>query len=208
MNEGRRLIRYTVFGLLAVVVGFVAVNRLYGAVVDADTPRWLARTLSLGLHTTQEAQAMPETELAQLAGFSRLAVFGRFNVEIVGSPEYRVTFVPAEGSTARVRAWQREGGVRLVHDQYPGTGEVGTLRIEVPSLERMDIGARRLLVQGLQAGELQVFLQGTPIAELRGNHVESWKLFAGAPLDLRVDEATLAAGSLQTRGEVTIRRAD
>ncbi len=62
-----------------------------------------------------------------------------------------------------------------------------------------------MTLRGLQAQELSVNARNVAAVRLQENAVGHWKLYSNVPVDVRVDKATLSAGSLQTNGKLAIR---
>jgi hypothetical protein len=205
----RRDIRNTVLALYGAVLLFVAANRLHAAVVDSDTPRWLRALLSLGLDaytTAPRTTATGEVADRVFRDFTRLNVSGDFTLEIVGAAEYKVSFAAAQGAARRLGA-RRKGEELWLKDDAAGDADAGlTVRIETPAITQVvATGLRGVTLRGLQGKQLDVELQDVGWARLQQNAVAHWKLAADEPLDLHVDQATLAAGRLQIVGELVIR---
>jgi len=202
MNPGKRYLRNTVFALWGAAAFFIAWNRLYAS-IGTEGPEWKRSLLSLGLRVEQESKPRPELDLATAKDFSKVSVYGDFALEIVGSTQYKVTFMSADGSTAKVHAYLDEGYLRVhTEDEVKG----GTLHIEVPTLQRIDANVPRITVRGLVAKEVGLYGYRGGVATLQQNHVDSWHLFSGDALDVGVDDATFAAGSIKSNGNVVIRR--
>lgn len=202
MNPGKRYLRNTVFALWGAAAFFVGWNRLYAS-AGADAPEWRHNLLSLGLRTHEPEKQRPEMDLATARDFSKVSLFGNFTVEIVGAPQYSVTFTPLAGTTARTHAYQDHGTLR-VHTEDSVTG--GVLHIEVPTLERIDANVPQISVRGLQSAEVAIASYRGGVLRLQQNQVKSWRVFSGDPLDVRVDDVTFAAGSIKANGDVVIRR--
>jgi hypothetical protein len=203
MNPGKRYIRNTVFVMWGAAAAFVGWTRLYAYAVDADSPPWQRSLLSLGLRQNDEAKPRPELDLATARDFSKLSVYGNFTLEVVGAAQYKVTFTAPDGTTAKPHVYQDDGYLR-VHTEDTVTG--GTLRVEVPTLERIDANVPRTTVSGLQAKELSLVGYRSGTAILQHNQVENWKLFSGEQFEVRIDDATFAAGSIKSNGDIVIRR--
>jgi hypothetical protein len=202
MNPGKRYLRNTVFVLWGVAAAFVGWNRLYAKVAGEDA-QGKHSLLSLGLRVEQRSRPRPDLDLAAAKDFTKLGVRGDFTLEIVGAPQYKVTFTSPDGSTTKVHASMDEGYLHVrTDDDVVG----GTLRVETPRLERIDSNVPRVLVQGLQGKELSLVSYRGGTATLRENQVESWRLFSGQPYEVRVDDITLAAGGIKSNGDVVIRR--
>lgn len=202
MNAGRRLVRNTVFGLWGAAALFVGLNRL------AATPAGEGKDsfLTLGLRQDREPQRDPEIDLATARGFTRLSVRGPLRVEVVGAGAYKVTLTASSGQSPQVHAYLKEGVLHV--DGGEGRGAMqGVLRVEVPTLQRIDAASAQLVVRALHAPELSLFTYGGGVATLEQNHVQRWHVFSSNPLELRVDDATFAAGSLKANADVVIRRA-
>jgi hypothetical protein len=212
MNKGRRLVRNTLFGTFGAVVLLVAANRLYAEVVRDDAPDWLAGVLSLGLKRSVEPEAGPVLTVADARDFRRVVVVGRFSVEIVGAPEYKVTATLADGSPAPLHVGLGDDAVHLhgINATSFDTGAVdsiATLRIETPVLERVHARVAQLDISGIGGDDVQVSGLGEDmVVRLRQNAVAHWRLYSGAPIEVRVDDATFAAGTLNSSGNVVIRR--
>jgi hypothetical protein len=205
MNPGKRYLRNTVFVLWGAAAFFIAWSRLYAS-VGTEGPEWKRNLLSLGLRVEQESKPRPELDLATAKDFSKVSAYGNFTLEIVGSAEYKVTFTPPAGTTAKVHASLDDDGdgYLRVHTEDSVTG--GTLHIEVPSLERIDANVPNTVVRGVKAKELRLVSYRGGTATLQQNQVQSWSLFSGDAMDVRVDDATFAAGSIKSNGNVVIRR--
>ncbi len=208
MNQGIRYLRNTVFGLYGATALFVGLNRLYAS-TPAQTPQWLRSTMTLGLTTHEEPEpvpAMQPEDLAALRNFSRIRVSGDFIVEIVGASTYKVSFTPAAGGKAEIHARQVEDLLSLRAADDDEEGGKGVLRIEMPMLVRLSAqDVSELTLRGLQAEEVSVSLHNVARARLQQNKVAHWKLYSSEPMEIPVDAATLAAGSLQTQGNLSIR---
>lgn len=202
MNPGKRYLRNTVFALWGVAAAFVGWNRLY-AEVAGEGAQEEHSLLSLGLRVEKHSGPRPDLDLAEARDFTRVSAYGDFDLEIVGAPQYKVTFTPAEGTTAKLHASMDEDGSLHARTDEGVTG--GTLRIEVPQLERIDANVPRLLVQGMQGKELFLMSYRSGTATLRGNQVQSWRLFSGEQYDVRIDDITFAAGGIKSNGNVVIR---
>jgi hypothetical protein len=203
MNPGKRYLRNTVFVLWGVAAAFVGWNRLYARVAGEDAQE-KHTLLSLGLRVQETSGPRPDLDLAAAKDFTKVSVHGDFTLEIVGAPQYKVTFTPAEGTAAKLHASLDEDGYLHARTDDGVTG--GTLRIEVPQLERIDANVPRVLVQGMQGKELSLVSYRGGAATLRENHVESWRLFSGQPFEVRVDDITFSAGGIKSNGDVVIRR--
>ncbi len=119
---------------MGVAAFFIAWNRLYAS-IGMEGPEWKRNLLSLGLRVEQQSKPRPELDLATAKDFSKVSVYGDFALEIVGSAQYKVTFMSADGTTAKVHAYLDEGYLRVhTEDEVKG----GTLHIEVPTLQRID----------------------------------------------------------------------
>jgi hypothetical protein len=215
MNQGKRYLRNTVFVLWGTAAVFVGWNRVYSA-VSTGAPQGKYSMLTLGLRQDTRDREAPGIDLAQAKDFTRLSVRGRINVEIVGASAFKVSFTPAAGKTPRIKVFQSEGTLHVSSREEEGDqGELsgdleGALRVEVPTLSRIDVAANQIVVRGLHAQELSVFGFGTGesglTVRLQDNQVAQWKLFSGSPMEVRVDDATFAAGTLKSNGDVVIRR--
>jgi hypothetical protein len=209
MNQGKRYVRNSVLALYGAGVVFVGLNRLYASTLDTQTPQWLRGSLTLGLTEIPKREPPPQlssADLAALHDFSRLNVGGDFEVEIVGAAQYKVTFTPPPGSNAKIRARQRDDELSLHASDDQEAGGKGVLRIEMPTLERLDVqDASQLTLRGLQAEEVTVNLHNVAAARLQQNQVAHWKIHSSDELEVQVDKSTLSAGSLQTQGNLAIR---
>jgi len=201
MNAGKKLIRNTVFGLWGTVALFVGLNRLQSSEAGTGAGAFL----TLGLRQDREPEPDPQIELAAAKDFTRLSVRGPLSVEVVGAAAFQVTLTPAAGQSPKVRAWLSAGALRV--DAGEAEGIQGVLRVEVPTLQRIDAANTGVTVRGLSAPEIIINTYRGGVARLEQNHVERWRVFSPAPLDLQVDDATFAAGTLKANGEVAIRRA-
>ncbi len=206
MNKGRHFIRNTVLAFHGVVVLFFGLNRLLAATVSAGAPEWVVNATTLGLASWAKSGAKPRylTDL-ELHDFTRLSVKGRFTVEIVGAPQYRISFTAADGRPLPLRVEQQ--GDRLWLTGFTGTAVAGTavLCIEMPTLAALDVRQLTgLKLRGLQAPELTVDLNDVPAAHLVDNKVARWVLHSDSHSEVQVDKATLAAGSVQVSGDVTL----
>lgn len=212
MNNGKRLVRNTVLGTFGAAVLLVAANRLHAAVVSEDTPAWLAGVLSLGLRVNAEPDAGPVLTLADARDFRRIVVVGRFNVEVVGAPEYKVSATFADGSPAPVHVGRSEDtvhlyGINATSFEGGAFDPIASLRIETPLLERVAVRVATLDISSIQADELRVTGLGeSMVVRLHQNAVANWRLYSGALMEVRVDDATFAAGGLKANGNVLIRR--
>jgi hypothetical protein len=207
MNQGERYIRNTVLALCAAAALFFGVNRLFAAVVHSGAPQWLANATSLGLASWAKTRSKARY-LADLAlrDFTRLHVAGRFSVEIIGAPQYQLSFTTAEGRPLPLDVRQKDDQLWLTGFARGDAAATAVLRIETPALAQLD--ARKLTgltLRGLQSPQLAVDLNEVPTARLLENKVAHWTLHSDASAEVQVDKATLAAGKLQTSGDLTIR---
>ncbi len=217
MNQGKRYLRNTVLTAYGALVVFVGMNRLHASVVDADTPTWLRSAMTLGLREEVEPEPRPEMDLATAKDFTRVVMTGRYDVEIIGAAHYKVTFVPAAGDVGKLHASQADGVLHLHAERNDGEGEgesegngegtAGTIQIETPALQQVHARVNHLTIRGMQGDTLQVTGMGRGDVTLLQNQVANWRLTSGAPMQVRVDDATFAAGSLKGVGDVVIRRA-
>lgn len=203
MNPGKRYIRNTVFALWGAAAVFVGWNRLYASVAGAEGSKEKHRLLSLGLRVDEQPGPRPEMDLATARDFSKVSVYGNFTLEIVGAPQFKATFTPPDGTAAKVHAYQNEGYLR-VHTEDGVTG--GVLHIEAPTLDRIDANVPQVTVRGLQAREIALVSYRSGTLTLAQNQVQSWRMFSGPRLEVRMDDATFAAGSIKSNGDVVIRR--
>lgn len=201
MNAGKKLVRNTVFGLWGTVALFVGLNRLH----SGEAAEGASSFLSLGLRQERESAPDSQIDLTAARDFTRLSVRGPLSVEVVGATAYKVTLTPEAGQSPQVRAWLNDGALHV--DGGEAEGVQGVLRVEVPSLQRIDVANQTLTVRGLSAPELSLYTYRGGVARLEQNQVGRWRVFSSGPLDLQVDEATFAAGTLKSIGEVEIRRA-
>ena len=206
MNQGKRLLRNTVFALWGTAAVYVGVTRLYGA-TDAAAP-WLRTTLSLGLREHERSARPTDIDLATARDFTHVSVSGRFNVEIVGGTEYKVVVTPEAGQELKYHAWRDKETLRLWQEGENEGAALATLHIEVPTLNRISIHASSLSVRGLKAEELSLVGYGSTPTQLQQNEVQRWRLVSYAPMEVRMDDATFAAGSVKANGDVVIRRAE
>jgi hypothetical protein len=202
MNPGKKLIRNTVFGVWTVAVLFVGLNRLQ-ATPGAGSG---GSSFTLGLRQDRQPEPRPEADLATARDFNRLSVRGPLEVEVVGSTDFKVTLVPGAGGAPEIHTYLGEGTLRV--DAGDPAGEPrAVLRVEVPTLQRIDAGTSRVTIRGLAAPVLTVEMYRGGQARLEQNQVRDWVLSSAHPLDVQVDDATFATGSLRTDGNVVIRRA-
>ncbi len=204
MNPGKRYLRNTVLTMWGVAAAFIGWNRLY-AEVAGDGAQDKHSLLSLGLRVQEHSGPAPDIDLATAKDFTKVSVHGNFTLEIVGAPQYKVTFTPAEGTNAKLHAFLDEDGDGYLHARTDDDVTGGTLRIEAPRLERIDANVPRVLVQGMQGKELSLVSYRGGIATLRANQVESWRLFSGQQYEVRIDDITFAAGGIKSNGNVVIR---
>jgi hypothetical protein len=207
MNQGERYLRNTVLALCAAVALFFVVNRLFAATVHSGAPQWLGNATSLGLASWARAgsNARYLQDLA-LRDFTRLHLHGRFTVEIVGAPQYQLSFTTAYGRALPLAVRQEGDQLWLTGFTRSDIATTAVLRIETPALVQVD--ARKLTgltLRGLQSPELAVDLNEVPVARLLDNKVARWTLHSDASADVQVDKATLAAGKVLTSGDVAIR---
>jgi hypothetical protein len=201
MNAGKKLVRNTVFGLWGTAVLFVGLNRLH----SGEAAEGISSFLSLGLRQEREPTPNPQIDLASARDFSRLSVRGPLSVEVVGATAYKVTLTPEAGQSPKVRAWLKDGVLHV--DGGEAQGLQGVLRVETPTMNRIDAANQRVTVHGLNAPELSLYTYRVGVVRLEQNQVGRWRVFSSEPLDLQVDEATFAAGTWKAFGEVEIRRA-
>jgi len=207
MNEGKRLLRNTVFSLWGAAALYVGATRLY-ATTDADTAPWVRNALSLGLRQTKPSERPADIDLATVRDFTHVSVSGRFNVEIVGGAEYKVVVTPEAGQEMKYHAWRDDETLRIWQEGENKGAALATLHIEVPTLARLSINASHLTVRGIKAPELALVGYGLESAVLQQNEVASWRMFSGENREVRMDDATFAAGSVKANGDVVIRRAE
>ena len=112
MNQGKRLLRNTVFSLWGAAALYVGATRLY-ATTDADTAPWVRNALSLGLRQTKPSERPDDIDLATVRDFTHVSVSGRFNVEIVGGAEYKVVVTPEAGQEMKYHAWRDDETLRI-----------------------------------------------------------------------------------------------
>lgn len=203
MNVGKRYLRNTVFTLWCTAAAFVGWTRLYGYAVDESSPQWKRSAMSLGLFARNYEKARPELDLATAKDFTKVSAFGNFTVEIVGAEQYKVIFTPPAGTSAKVHA-NLDNGYLRVHTDDTVMG--GTLHIEVPTLDRIDANVPQITVSGLRAKEVALVGYRSGALTLRQNQVASWRVFSGEPFEVRMDDATFAAGTIKANGDVVIRR--
>jgi hypothetical protein len=207
MNPGKRLIRNTVFVVWGTFAAFVALNRIYAA-TDADTTPWVRTALSLGLRPVERGERPADVDLATVKDFTHVSVRGRLNVEIVGGDAYKVSLVPEAGQEPKFHAWREEDMLRVWEEGDDEGAAVATLHIEVPTLVRISAHVNQLSVRGLKAEEVALVGYGAMSAKLQQNEVRHWRMFASEPMDVQMDDATFAAGTLKSGGDVVIRRAE
>jgi len=202
MKSGKKLIRNTVFGIWTAAVLFVGLNRVHATASDTGAG---SSFLTLGLREEREPAPKPEIDLASARDFAQLSVRGPLAVEVVGSASYKVALVPGAGEAPKIKAYL--GGGALHVDGGESTGEqLAVLRVEVPTLQRIDAGVSRLTLHGLAAKDLNVYMYRGGELKLEQSQIQGLELYSGNPLDLQVDDASFAAGSLKTNGNVVIRR--
>lgn len=202
MNPGKKLIRNTVFGIWTAVVLFVGLNRLHATPSDTGTG---SSFLTLGLREQRASEPQPGIDLATARDFARLSVRGPLAVEVVGSAVYKVALVPGAGEAPKIKAYLSEGTLHV--DGGDSTGEqLAVLRVEVPTLQRIDAGVSRLTLHGLAAKDLNVYMYRGGELKLEQSQMQGLELYSGNPLDVQVDDASFAASSLKTNGNVVIRR--
>ena len=202
MNAGKKLIRNTVFGLWGAAALFVGLNRLNATAAGTDG----GSSFTLGLRQDRRPETLPEIDLANARDFANLSVRGRLKVEVVGAAGYKVTLTADGGQSPQVHAYL-EGGTLHVDGGDPRGALQGVLRLEVPMLQRIDTATPAITVRGLAAPELSLWLHEGGTALLEQNQVKQWQVYSSDPLELRVDDATFAAGTLKAHGDVLIRRA-
>ena len=207
MNSGKRLLRNTIFALWGTAAAYVGVTRLYGA-TDADTAPWLRTALSLGLRSSGPSQPPPEVDLATVRDFTHVSVSGRFNVEIIGAAEYRVEVIPDAGQQPKFHAWRDDSTLRIWEEVADKSPAIATVRVEVPTLVRLSINASHLSVRGIKATEVSLVGYGVERVQLHQNEVGQWRMFSSAHMEVQMDDATFAAGSVKANGDVEIRRAE
>jgi len=206
MNPGKRLVRNTVFVIWGACAAFVGLNRIYAA-TDAATP-WVRTALSLGLQPVERRQRPADVDLATVKDFTHVSVRGRLNVEIVGGAEYKVVLVPEAGQEAKFHALRDEDMLRVWEEGNAEGAAVATLHIEVPTLTRISAHVNQLSVRGLKAEEVALVGYGALSAKLQQNEVRRWRMFGSEPMDVQMDDATFAAGTFKTGGDVVVRRAE
>lgn len=207
MNQGKRYLRNTVLALYGAGALYFGVNRLYAATIHSTAPQWLGNTTSLGLAYWEKtgSNARYLTDLA-LRDFTRLHLNGRFTVEIVGAPQYQLSFTAADGRTLPLDVRQQDDRLWLSGFTLNDAAEAAVLRIETPALVQVD--ARMLTgltLRGLQSQELTVDLNDVSAARLLENSVPLWRLRSGLSAEVQVDQATLTAGKLLISGDLAIR---
>jgi hypothetical protein len=214
MNQGKRHIRNTVITVCGLTVLTVVAARLYASTVDADTPPWVRKLMTLGLAATERATitsaASPATKsariltLSDLRDFTGINVEGSFAVEITGAPQYKVSLdgVATEKWTLD---WDRaEGGVARIKG---GAGTEGSvLHIETPALTSIEAkGLKQLTVRGVKGPELTLRLKDVAGVRLEGNSVGSWILHSDTPVEVQAERIAPAAGyTIRATGYVTI----
>lgn len=208
MNQGRKLIRNTIFTLWGVAAFYVGWNRLNAAVVDADTAPPLRAAMTLGLRPTVNPERPPSIDLSTVRDFTRVSVFGRFKVEIVGGQDYLVSVVPDAGQDVRYRAWREGDALRVATEGDNEGPAVATLHIEVPTLTKIAVNVNQISVQGLKVPELELVSYNGGSASLRQNQIGYLRMVSYQPLEVQMDDATFAAGTIKANGDVRIRRAD
>ena len=208
MNQGKKLIRNTIFTLWGVAALYVGWNRLNAAVVDDDTAPALRAAMTLGLRPTVHPERPPSIDLSTVRDFTRVSVFGRFRVEIVGGQDYRVSVVPEPGQEAKYRAWREGDALRVTTEGDNEGPAVATLHIEVPTLNKIAVNVSQISVQGLKAPELELVSYNAGRASLRQNQIDYLRMVSYQPLEVQMDDATFAAGIIKANGDVRIRRAE
>ena len=76
------------------------------------------------------------------------------------------------------------------------------------TLQKITVNVSQISVQGLQAPELELVSYNGGIASLLQNQVDFLRVVSYQPLDVRMDDATFAAGTIKANGDVRIRRAE
>jgi hypothetical protein len=208
MNQGKKLIRNTVFTLWGVAAFYVGWNRLSAAVVDADTAAPLRAAMTLGLSPTVTREAPPSIDLATVRDFTHVGAFGRLKVEIVGGQDYRVSVVPDPGQDVKYRAWREGSALRVATEGNNDGPAAATLHIEVPTLRQITVNVRQLSVRGLDAPELELISYNGGSATLLQNQIGYLRMVSYQPLEVQIDDATFAAGTIKANGDVRIRRAE
>lgn len=201
MNTGKKLIRNTAFALWGATALFIGLNRLH----SGESPTGGSALLTLGLRQEREPEPKPQIDLSAARDFNRLRVHGPLGVQIVGASAFKVWLEPVAGYSPKVRAWMEEGVLHV-----DGGGEQGrqaVLHVEVPTLQRIDVSNAEVTVQGLGAREFSLYTYSGGVVRLEENSVQHWQVFSSRPLDLRVDDATFAAGTIKTTGDVVVSRA-
>lgn len=208
MNPGKKLIRNTVFTLWGVAAFYVGWNRLNAAVLDAESSPSLRAAMSLGLQPVERREAQPGMDLATARDFTHVSAYGRLSVEIEGGQDYRVSVLPEPGQEPKYRAWQENGVLRVAMEGGNEGPPLATLHIQVPTLQKITVNVRQISVRGLQAPELELTSYNGGSASLLQNRIDYLRVVSYQALEVRMDDATFAAGTIKANGDVRIRRAE
>lgn len=219
MNQGKRYLRYTMVALLGFMVLGIVMNRIYNSAVDVSTPEWQRRALSLGLAVRENTtgvlvsgiKATTQSDLEALRDFNQVEVDGDLAVEFVGATGHKVSLVPATDQAWSIRAeLYKDGMLRLIAG--PDTAGA-TLRIEAPTLTRIDATRSRLLsVEGIESPALAVTLNKVENVHLKQNKVERWNLKSDGKTEVLLDKpapgTTTKAIYNMAGGQITMRNAE
>jgi hypothetical protein len=214
MNQGKRYIRNTVFGLYGVIVLIGGAAWLHASVVDASTPQWLRSVLVLGLKSTDKAAPASETERVQVMVLrgqrdrTQITVEGNFAVEVIGATRNKLSVTKPRNSGQKLNIRMdvpKNGPVRVTGDPDM---DGAVLRIETSTITSIDAqGPSQLTVRGVRMPEMSIRMQDVAAARLQDSAVGRWILHSDTPLEVLVDKATASAGlDVQTSGPLTIRQ--
>lgn len=208
MNQGKKLIRNTVFTLWGVAAFYVGWNRLNAAVIDEDTSPALRAAMTLGLSATVHTERPPGIDLATARDFTHVSAYGRLRVEIVGGQDYQVSVVQEPGQELKYRAWRENDALRVAAEGDNEGPPLATLHITVPTLKEITVNVSQISVQGLKAPALELVSYNGGSASLLQNQIDYLHVVSYQPLDVRMDDVTFAAGTIKANGDVRIRRAE
>jgi hypothetical protein len=123
MKTSRRLLLGTFLALLAVPVILVAFSRISGRGSLSELPA---------------LESVTREQLAALRDFDEIEVRGDFALEVVSAPDYAVEYTPVPQQRGFFRASVNEGILTI--ESYGNRTElaVGTVRIALPALRRID----------------------------------------------------------------------
>lgn len=204
MNQGKRLVRNTVLVVWGCMALYVGINRIHAS-TDESTSPWVRNALSLGLMKAERREERVPMDLATARDFSEVSVYGRMNVEITGGAEFSVEYRSSAGGVVPLGARMENGRLSIAGEEREEGGEAGALRIQAPTLKAIYANVPSLTVRGMSSPEIAMYANEIGDLRLLQNQVERWTIFSGG-IEVRMDDATFAAGSISTRGEVIVRR--